>query len=111
MFNVRPIRFEEISMNPYKYTKEVLNFFDLDFHHKVVEFLRIHTEKVGDDIRGVNGTVKVSKNVPFQWRQKLSFNEIRNVEKNCEKAMDLWGYLNTNGEHNLSNFYPLKAYK
>lgn len=97
-------------MNPYKYTEKILNFLDLDFHQKVVEFLHSHTENESGDIRGVNSTAKKSKNVPFQWKQKLTLMEIQNIEKNCEKAMDLWGYVKTDGEYNLLDLYPLKSY-
>lgn len=103
----RTIRYEELSMDPFKYTQELFKFFRLDFHPQVMEFLDSHTKL---NVGGVSSTFRNSKSAPFHWRTDLNFSEVQYIEQNCDEAMQLWGYLKAKNESHLRDFYPLTSY-
>lgn len=64
------MRYEDLSLEPYKGVKELFEFFGLDFHSEVKLFLDTHTKT---DAGGVSSTFRNSKAAPFHWRQDLTF--------------------------------------
>lgn len=70
----RVIRYEDLSLNPYKMTKEILKFYGLPFDPSVESFLDTHTKL---DIGGVSSTFRDSKSAPFHWTKDLTFEEVR----------------------------------
>lgn len=103
----RAIRYEDLSMDPYKYTEELFSFFRLDFHPQVISFLDSHTKL---DAGGVSSTFRNSRSAPFHWRMDLNFSEVQYIEENCDEAMQLWGYLKAKNETHLREFDPLTSY-
>lgn len=125
-FNVsRALRYEDLSLNPYEMTKDILKFYGLPFDPNVEGFLDSHTKL---DIGGVSSTFRDSKSAPFHWTKDLSYAEVNinalpvllrryfnitlfkveNIQKSCVKAMSLWGYKQANSEAELlDNFNPL----
>lgn len=95
----KAVRYEDLSMDPFKITKEILNFFGLPFDPDVEEFLDSHTRT---DIGGVSSTFRDSKNAPFHWMRDLSYDEVESIQLNCIKAMSLWGYKESEYEEELS---------
>lgn len=102
------MRFEDLTMDPYQHTGEILKFFRLDYHSRVVEFLNSHTKIETHDDRS---TFKKTATVPFRWMRELDLDEIRKIEKTCEEALKIWGYLNVPANPNASHFYPLTTYR
>lgn len=102
----KAIRYEDLSLEPFKMTKKILEFFGLPFDPAVEEFLDSHTRA---DIGGVSSTFRDSKTAPFHWMRDLTFDEIEQIQLNCAKAMDLWGYMEADDEESLltSIFNPL----
>lgn len=85
----KAVRYEDLSLDPYKMTEEILNFYGLPLDPMVEEFLDTHTR---NDIGGVSSTFRDSKSAPLHWMRDLSYEEIDNIQNSCTKAMDLWGY-------------------
>ncbi|XP_055923815.1 carbohydrate sulfotransferase 5 [Eupeodes corollae] len=85
----RTLRYEDLSVNPYEVTLEILQYFGLPFDPMVEEFLDTHTKL---NIGGVSSTFRDSKSAPFHWKNDLSIEEIENIQETCTKAMELWGY-------------------
>lgn len=85
----KAVRYEDLSLDPYKQTQEILDFYGLPFDPLVEEFLDSHTRS---DIGGVSSTFRDSKSAPFHWQHELSFDEIDDIQQSCTKAMQLWGY-------------------
>lgn len=86
--------------------KHLFNFFGLDFHPLVKEFLDTHTKT---NAGGVSSTFRNSKAAPFHWRQDLSFREVRAIQKVCRPAMAAWGYLpafNATHQHDFNPITP-----
>lgn len=94
----KAIRYEDLSMDPFTVTKDILNFYGLPFDPEVEEFLDSHTRA---DIGGVSSTFRDSKTAPFHWMRDLSFDEVEQIQLNCVKAMSLWGYKETDDEEAL----------
>lgn len=85
----RAVRYEDLSLEPYKQTQEILEFYGLPFDPMVEDFLDSHTHL---DIGGVSSTFRDSKSAPFHWIRDLTYYEIENIQNSCKKAMELWGY-------------------
>lgn len=85
----KAVRYEDLSLDPYKETQDILSFYGLPFDPLVEEFLDSHTRS---DIGGVSSTFRDSKSAPFHWIHELKFDEIDDIQANCKKAMQLWGY-------------------
>ncbi|XP_017485760.1 PREDICTED: carbohydrate sulfotransferase 4, partial [Rhagoletis zephyria] len=62
----RTLRYEDLSLNTYDMTQEVLQFYGLPFDPLVEEFLDTHTKV---NIGGVSSTYRDSKSAPFHWKQ------------------------------------------
>ena len=83
-------------------TQELFEFYGLSFGKEVRDFLDTHT-------KGESGTWKStyrdSKSTPFHWIKELPFKDIKNIQKSCEKAMEVWGYKKVeNSSELMSNF-------
>lgn len=101
----KAIRYEELSLNPYEMSQEILNFYGLPFDFKVQEFLNTHTKKnIGD----FSTTFRDSKWTPFHWIHDLTSAEIMHIQKSCSKAMEMWGYRKMeNFSNNARDFNPV----
>lgn len=73
IFIHRTLRYEDLSLNPYEMTQDVLQFFGLPFDSMVEEFLDTHTKL---NIGGVSSTFRDSKTAPFHWKEDLSWEEV-----------------------------------
>uniref|UniRef100_A0A182MNT2 Sulfotransferase domain-containing protein n=1 Tax=Anopheles culicifacies TaxID=139723 RepID=A0A182MNT2_9DIPT len=105
----RVVRYEDLSLNPYKMTKEILQFYGLPYNVEVEAFLDTHTKQ---DIGGVSSTYRDSKSTPFHWMKKLPFYEVKTIQDSCRGAMKSWGYRIATSERELEggNFNPLLPY-
>ncbi|XP_065354069.1 carbohydrate sulfotransferase 5-like [Cloeon dipterum] len=102
------MRYEDISMDPYRKVKEMLRFLQLNFHPAVQLFLDTHTK---ENVGGVSSTFRDSKVAPFHWRQDLSHRDVRRVQNVCVEAMQLWGYIPALSAAHQLEFNPLAKFK
>lgn len=100
----RAVRYEDISFNVFNETKELLDFFRLDFHPDIQKFLQTHT---GRNKGGVSSTFRDSKAAPVHWQKDLAWEEVQRIQGVCEKALRLWGYELAEGEEHLRSFRPV----
>lgn len=105
----KAIRYEDLSLDPFKITKEILSFYGLPFDADVEEFLDSHTRT---DIGGVSSTFRDSKTAPFHWMRDLGFTEIERIQSHCSEAMSMWGYKPADNEDALIStiFNPLQQF-
>ncbi|GAB0096020.1 uncharacterized protein DMENIID0001_114690 [Sergentomyia squamirostris] len=72
----RVVRYEDLSLNPYEMTKEILQFYGLSMHPKVITFLETHTKfQKGNEFT----TYRNSKLTPFHWMKDLSYEEVSSI--------------------------------
>lgn len=102
----RALRYEDLSLDPYQITQDILHFMGLSFHPSVKDFLDSHTTV---NVGGVSSTYRNSKSTAFHWKSDLNYTEIQYIEDSCSEAMKLWGYVKTTSS-NLKDFYPLANY-
>lgn len=103
----RVVRYEDLSVEPYKYVKDLCAFYGLDFHSNVKRFLDTHTKS---DVGGVSSTFRNSKVAPFHWRTDLDFEEVDEIQRVCAPAMRLWGYVEAINATHQKEFDPLTEY-
>ena len=60
---------------------------------------------------GVSSTFRDSKTVPFQWKKKLAFPEVKMIQGNCSEAMKLWGYNMAVSAEELAQLEPILPFK
>ncbi|XP_076167325.1 carbohydrate sulfotransferase 4 isoform X2 [Ptiloglossa arizonensis] len=104
----RVVRYEDLSVDPYRHVKELYNFYGLDFHLNVKRFLDTHTK---NDVGGVSSTFRNSKVAPFHWRTDLDFEEVDEIQRVCAAAMRLWGYVMALNSTHQKEFDPLVEYQ
>ncbi|XP_018300839.1 carbohydrate sulfotransferase 5 isoform X2 [Mycetomoellerius zeteki] len=104
----RVVRYEDLSVDPYKHVQELYNFYGLNFHINVKKFLDTHTK---NDVGGVSSTFRNSKVAPFHWRTDLDFEEVHEIQKVCATAMRLWGYVMALNSTHQKDFDPITNYR
>ncbi|XP_013144681.1 PREDICTED: carbohydrate sulfotransferase 4-like [Papilio polytes] len=103
------LRYEDLALNPNTTTYKLFKFLNLSVTPSVTEFLRSHTSV---EVAGVSSTFRVSRDVPFRWKNVLKFDYVEDIQITCKEAMSLWGYkMAHNASHMLSKeFYPIESY-
>ncbi|XP_063831821.1 carbohydrate sulfotransferase 3-like [Ostrinia nubilalis] len=104
------IRYEELALNPNSTAHKLLKFLKLNPTSSFEEFIHSHTTL---DVAGVSSTFRVSREVPFRWKNVLSFNNVEEIQLACKDAMDLWGYRMAHNASHLASkeFNPLEPFK
>lgn len=103
------LRYEELALDPNVTTHRILKFLKLSATQSIYEFLRSHTNV---EVAGVSSTFRVSRNVPFRWKNVLDFDYVDEIQNACKDAMNLWGYrMAHNATHMASKeFDPIGEY-
>ncbi|CAG5042121.1 unnamed protein product [Parnassius apollo] len=103
------LRYEDLALNPNSTTHRLFKFLGLGVTQSVEEFLHSHTNV---EVAGVSSTFRVSRDVPFRWKNVLDFDYVEDIQMTCKEAMGLWGYkMAHNATHMASkDFYPLEQY-
>lgn len=104
---IRAIRYEDLSLSPFEVANDILQFYGLPFDNNVEKFLQSHTKQSDGQ---ESSTYKNSKLIPYKWLKKLTFGEINKIQKNCEKAMQLWGYRKILKSDNPDSFNPFSNF-
>ncbi|XP_058808563.1 carbohydrate sulfotransferase 4 isoform X2 [Phymastichus coffea] len=104
----RVIRYEDLSVEPYVNTQKLFEFYGLNFHDNVREFLDSHTKI---DIGGLSSTFRNSKTAPFHWRAQLDYEEVEEIQQECNLAMRLWGYAFAHNASHQRYFDPVIDFK
>ena len=99
---IKFVRYEDLSILPSNVTKDILQFLNLPMTAKVSEFIDTHT-KVKENKKKVKayGTIRDSEATAFAWRDKLGFDDIKNIQETCSKAMEKLGYVIYNNKEDI----------
>uniref|UniRef100_A0A2A4JKF2 Sulfotransferase domain-containing protein n=1 Tax=Heliothis virescens TaxID=7102 RepID=A0A2A4JKF2_HELVI len=103
------LRYEELALKPNLTTHRILKFLRLSATQSIDEFLQSHTNV---EVAGVSSTFRVSRDVPFRWKNALDFSYVDEIQMACKEAMLLWGYKLANNETHMKSkdFNPLDDY-
>ncbi|KAF2367153.1 Sulfotransferase domain [Trinorchestia longiramus] len=104
---VRVMRYEDLSFNLDRMTREIFDFFRLSYVREVQRFLQTHTKRTRG---GVSSTFRDSKTAPVHWIKDLSYLEIDAIQSKCHRAMELFGYRLAHSAENLQLLDPLKNF-
>lgn len=98
------VRYEQLALDPYGVSKEILKFYGLTYDAHIETFLNEHTKVY----KMQQWTSRNSKANAFKWIKDSSYKNVAQIQKICSTAMELWGYKTINHESQLTgNFYPL----
>ena len=71
-------------------------------------YLDTHTKT---NYGGVSSTFRDSKTVPFLWKKKILFDDVKLIQGNCTDAMQLWGYKEAKSQDDLAKLNPILPFK
>ncbi|XP_037789080.1 carbohydrate sulfotransferase 5-like [Penaeus monodon] len=100
----RAVRYEDVSFNAFNKTKELLDFFRLDFHPNIQKFLQTHTSR---NKGNAFSTFRDSKKAPVHWQKEMPWKKAQRIQGVCGKALRLWGYEIAQSEEHLRSFMPV----
>jgi hypothetical protein len=105
IFELRVLRYEDISLNLEPNFDSLLNHFGLSFHPDILNFLDTHTiQSFGPD----SSTFRDSKITPFKWIEYFKegkAEELQDIQDICQEAMEVWGYAPINLEQLETKHY------
>lgn len=83
------IRHEDLSSEPLKYVKKIYNFAGLHLTKDLEQWVYNITH---EEVAGILSFSRDSSKVAQKWRTDLSFDFVKQIQKNCKEAMDRFGY-------------------
>ena len=107
---IKLVRYEDLSMNPHDVVTDMMDFLDLPMIEELNNYIVTHTgaEKQKNNRYGTyrNSTARASA-----WRDKMSFDRIKEIQKACGAPMSKLGYrlLNNLEEAKNRNLKPLAS--
>ncbi|KAK7074722.1 Sulfotransferase [Halocaridina rubra] len=93
------LRYEDLALDPFPKTQDLLAFLGLDFDPKMEEFLRSHTTKNYDKPWS---TSRESKTRVTHWVSKLPEDKVLSVQNSCTAVLNRFGYLPINSTKSVS---------
>ena len=102
----RVIRYEDLAKDPYDVSKKLFHFLGYEVHPAIVQFLNTHTKSTHSRNYKYN-TYRITKSVPYHWREDLTFDEVVRIQDACKQAMKLWGYKLAQNETEQMSFDPI----
>ena len=88
-------------MDIWNKSQELFSFLGFDLSNASRKYLIDHTQKEPKVKPEVWNTFRNPKETPFHWMQSLTFEQILKVQKDCHRALKLWGYRVMNTKEDL----------
>ena len=107
---IKLVRYEDLSMNPHDVVTDMMDFLDLPMIEELNNYIVTHTgaEKQKNNRYGTyrNSTARASA-----WRDKMSFDRIKEIQNACRAPMSKLGYrlLHNPEETKNRNLKPLAS--
>lgn len=87
--------------------EEWLSFLGFEMHPRVMKFIEQHTIAPSKkQTKNPYSTVRNSTNAAMNWKKKLPFGKILQIQSSCASAMQLWGYKMAISASELQNLTP-----
>ena len=93
------IRYEDLARNPIQTARDIYEFVEVNLPSTVKDWLRTHTNHTSG-LSAFSHTRNSTKTA-FNWRKRLSFSKVMEIQETCEDAMKSLGYLPLNSYEEL----------
>ena len=105
------IRYEDFIMNIVPESKKLFNFLDLEMQDVTKEFIDKATHPPQPDVElPHNVHIRDPEQVINKWKARLTMKEINQIQKECQAAMKMWGYLPFKNNANSPTYTPTFAF-
>ncbi|XP_029440667.1 carbohydrate sulfotransferase 4-like [Rhinatrema bivittatum] len=97
------VRYEDLVKDPLAYLREWYDYIGLSLSPKLESWVYNITHGTISNDRGLMHFSGDSLKIAQQWRKKLSFQKVKEVQKLCKQEMDMFGYQMVWDEEHLKN--------
>ncbi|KAL1477379.1 hypothetical protein MTO96_035775 [Rhipicephalus appendiculatus] len=101
------VRYEDVSLDPKKEALKMFEALGLNYTMYVSNFLKTHTKARKADALDPYSTKRNSSTVAFQWRTKLNFEDIAEIQRSCSDVLLRLGYKTITDESDLLDEVPI----
>lgn len=101
------VRYEDVSLDPKKEAVKLFRALGLNYTVYVTNFLKTHTKARRADTLDPYSTRRNSSTVAFQWRTKLSYEDIGDIQRSCSDVLLRLGYKTVTSENELQGDVPI----
>lgn len=101
------VRYEDVSLDPKKEAVRLFEALGLNYTVYVSNFLKTHTKARKADALDPYSTRRNSSTVAFQWRSKLEFEDIADIQRSCSDVLLRLGYKTIVNENELFDEVPI----
>ncbi|KAH7964367.1 hypothetical protein HPB51_027399 [Rhipicephalus microplus] len=101
------LRYEDLALNPNGEAVRLFDVLGLKYTRHVTRFLKTHTRSRKDNSLYPHSTRRNSSIVAFQWRTKLSYEDVVNIQRSCSDVLLRLGYKTITREKEMFQAVPL----
>lgn len=102
------LRYEDISVDPEKETVALFKALGLSYTTSVSNFLKTHTRARKADALDPYSTRRNSSTVAFEWRKKLAYEDIADIQRACADVLLRLGYKTIDSKKELYGKPPMR---
>lgn len=103
------LRYEDVSVEPEKEVRALFKGLGLKYTTSVANFLKTHTRARKVDALDPYSTRRNSSTVAFEWRQKLKYADIVEIQKSCSDVLLRLGYDTIASKSGLTGQPPIRS--
>ncbi|CAN8001599.1 unnamed protein product [Ixodes hexagonus] len=103
------VRYEDVSVEPEKEVIALFKALGLKYTTSVANFLKTHTRARKADVLDPYSTRRNSSTVAFEWRQKLKYADIVEIQRSCADVLLRLGYNIIGSESALNGEPPIRS--
>ncbi|XP_019613956.1 PREDICTED: carbohydrate sulfotransferase 1-like [Branchiostoma belcheri] len=99
------VRYEDVGLQPLDMMDKLYNFIGVKPQANISEWIKAHTKtaKRKRDRNDPFGTIKDPVQACNQWRLKLTLDEVKLIQSQCQEAMSMFGYKDVISAKQMSN--------
>ena len=102
---IKVVRSEDLALDPLAESRKVIEFLRAPYTAKTDELLEQRTEEKKTN----EGIVRRLRKEPFAWKERLSLDQVQEIQQQCRDVTAGWGYRMVENEAQLQDpdFIPL----
>ena len=89
---VRLVRYEDLSVDPERTVRKLLEFLELPWHEAITHYIATHTANEMTLVHDPYGTSRNSTAAVSAWRKSLGFLSVSQIQTACQDPMQELGY-------------------